>query len=119
MTSIAEDWFGDPGLWDLIAKANPFVDPTRLSIGQSLRLPPKDARRDPTPSSPVAPRSETTHTVRAGDTLSGIARMFYGKSEAWRAIYDANRTVIGDDPAALEVGTTLRIPPAPIGAAKD
>ena len=116
MSSIAEEWFGDRGKWDLIAKANPYVDPTRLKIGQKLRLPPKSTQREAPKVEPATSGSETTYVVRSGDTLSSIARTYYGSSTDWRAIYDANRQLIGEDPAALKVGMTLKIPPPAAGA---
>ncbi|AFZ33380.1 SCP-like extracellular (plasmid) [Gloeocapsa sp. PCC 7428] len=56
--------------------------------------------------------SDQQYTVQPGDFLSAIAQRFYGDgSEAgWRKIYDANRDVIGPDPAKIEPGMVLTIP---------
>jgi len=59
--------------------------------------------------------SGTTHRVVAGDTLWGLAaRAVRGGNGhvtfAWHRLYDANRAVIGSDPALLRVGTTLCVP---------
>lgn len=62
-------------------------------------------------ASPSPARGEQTYTVEAGDTLATIADKFYGDSTAWRKIYDANKSAVGDDPDKLKVGTQLRIPP--------
>jgi nucleoid-associated protein YgaU len=62
-------------------------------------------------ASPSPAPGEQTYTVEAGDTLATIADKFYGDSGAWRKIFDANRSAIGDDPDKLKVGTQLRIPP--------
>lgn len=51
-----------------------------------------------------------THEVRPGETLTMIARQYYGRAEGWRRIYEANRDVI-TDPNVLRVGMTLEIPP--------
>ncbi|MCA9921883.1 MAG: LysM peptidoglycan-binding domain-containing protein [Anaerolineales bacterium] len=53
-----------------------------------------------------------SHTVKAGETLSAIAQSYYGSParEKWMAIFEANKEVIGDDPAALSVGLVIRIP---------
>jgi nucleoid-associated protein YgaU len=53
-----------------------------------------------------------TYTVEKGDTLSHIAKQFYGKAGQWRVIFDANRDQI-DDPDLVTPGQVLRIPPAP------
>jgi nucleoid-associated protein YgaU len=112
MSSIAADWFGDANKWSLIAKENPNIDPARLSVGQKLRLPPKDAK--PATVSTVvkeqSPSTDTTYTVRSGDTLAKIAREYLGDVSKWKLIYDANRKTIGSDPAALKPGTKLKLP---------
>ncbi|MET9605778.1 transglycosylase family protein [Streptomyces sp. NPDC006512] len=55
------------------------------------------------------------HVVRPGDTLAAIA----GKRRVpggWRALYEANRKVIGERPQRLVVGTLLALPPGPAPA---
>jgi len=54
-----------------------------------------------------------THTIVEGDTLATIAARFYGDETQWRRIYDANRTLIGENPDNVKIGTSLRIPPKP------
>lgn len=64
-----------------------------------------------------APQMATTHNVEAGENLSMIAKRYYGNSDptAWRAIYEANRAVIGPNPDKLPVGVSLTIPILPNG----
>ena len=66
------------------------------------------------PSAPKAPVVETIadHTVQPNDTLGAIALKYYGSAtrEKWMPIYEANKAVIGDDPAKLKPGTVLKIP---------
>lgn len=57
----------------------------------------------------AAPSGETTHTVASGETMSKIAKKYFGNENAWRAIAKANPTV---DPTSMKVGTKLRIPAA-------
>ncbi|RZA22385.1 MAG: LysM peptidoglycan-binding domain-containing protein [Lysobacteraceae bacterium] len=54
---------------------------------------------------------EQSYTVAKGDTLSHIAKQFYGKSSQWQAIYDANRDQL-DDPDKIFPGQVLKIPAA-------
>lgn len=54
---------------------------------------------------------EQTYTVAKGDTLSAIAKQFYGKASAWPQIFEANRDQL-DDPDRIKPGQVLKIPPA-------
>lgn len=49
------------------------------------------------------------HTVKPGDTLSALARE-YGVQGGWRALYEANKDMIGRSPGRLNPGTLLVIP---------
>lgn len=114
LSSIAREWFGDESKWDLIARANPLVDPNRLRVGQVLRLPPRDTERDE--SEQAAGSQQTTYIVRSGDNLSRIARTYYGDESRWRMIYEANRELLRNNPDNLRVGMRLVSPPAPAPA---
>lgn len=50
-----------------------------------------------------------TYTVVKGDSLSKIAKRYYGKASRWKAIFEANRDQISD-PDLIYPGQTLRIP---------
>ncbi|TBR09722.1 MAG: LysM peptidoglycan-binding domain-containing protein [Lysobacter sp.] len=50
------------------------------------------------------------YTVKRGDTLSHIAKHFYGHSSRWKAIFDANRDQL-KDPDRIRPGQELVIPP--------
>jgi hypothetical protein len=41
LTTIAEDFYKDAGLSDFIAEANDITDPTQLSVGSEIIIPPK------------------------------------------------------------------------------
>jgi nucleoid-associated protein YgaU len=49
------------------------------------------------------------YTVKQGETLSHIAKAFYGKASKWTVIYEANSDKI-KDPSKVRAGTKLRIP---------
>ena len=58
-----------------------------------------------------------TYRVRSGDTLSGIAKRFYGNPAHWTWIHAANRSKI-HNPNSIFVGEKLTIPShAPTGTA--
>ena len=60
----------------------------------------------PASASSAAPR---IYVVQKGDTLSKIAKQFYGNTAGWRRIYEANRDRI-TDPDLIQPGWKLEIP---------
>jgi nucleoid-associated protein YgaU len=55
--------------------------------------------------------SEQSYTVVAGDSLSKIAKRFYGDANKWPRIHEANRDQI-KNPDLIHPGQKLRIPGA-------
>ncbi|MEM7339818.1 MAG: peptidoglycan-binding protein LysM [Actinomycetota bacterium] len=51
------------------------------------------------------------HNVVSGDTLSGIAKEYYGDANKYMVIFEANKPMLSD-PDKIYVGQVLRIPPA-------
>ena len=50
-----------------------------------------------------------TYTVVGGDSLSKIAKKFYGNANKWRQIFEANTDRISN-PDMIQVGQVLKIP---------
>lgn len=61
------------------------------------------------PRSRARSLSQLVCTVRPGDTLSGVAASRH-VSGGWRALYRANRAVIGPDPNLIHTGQRLKCP---------
>jgi LysM repeat protein len=59
-------------------------------------------------ANPTAPRP-TVHLVVAGDTLEKIALKYYGTADQWRALYEANTTLLGGG-QPLRIGMELQLP---------
>lgn len=76
------------------------------SIAESIAEPAPEPAAESAAESP-----QVTYTVQAGDTLSKIAREYYGDSKEYRRIYEANRDKL-DDPDEISAGQELVIPPA-------
>lgn len=57
-----------------------------------------------------APATSQTYTVVKGDTLSNIAKKFYGNGSKYTTIYNANQGVIGGNPNLIYPGQVLIIP---------
>ena len=52
-----------------------------------------------------------TYAVQPGDTLSKIAKQFYGNPNSYMKIFDANKDKLSD-PNKIQVGQVLKIPAA-------
>lgn len=60
--------------------------------------------------------AETEYTIKPGDTLSGIAKTFYGDWSKWKSIHAANQSLI-KNPNIIYPGWKIIIPD--VNAAKD
>jgi len=80
-------------LWDQVK----LVDPSYSDLTLNLTVDPS-----------LAPKQQT-YTVAAGDSLSKIAKHFYGNASEYVKIYEANRDKL-NDPNAIKVGQELVIP---------
>jgi len=62
------------------------------------------------PGASAASAPGGSYTVKAGDTLSKIAKEQYGDAKAYMKIFDANKDKLSD-PDKIKVGQVLVIPP--------
>jgi len=60
-------------------------------------------------SLPPESAQDQWYTVVTGDSLSRIAKHFYGDANRWQKIFEANRDQI-DDPDLIQPGQKLKIP---------
>jgi nucleoid-associated protein YgaU len=60
-------------------------------------------------STAPADTSSQTYTVKSGDSLSKIAKHFYGDASKWHRIYDANKDKI-KNPDLIHPGQEFTIP---------
>ncbi|MFJ4775801.1 transglycosylase SLT domain-containing protein [Streptomyces sp. NPDC088762] len=59
-------------------------------------------------TAPAATAAATTYSVVAGDTLSEIAAE-HSVAGGWKSLYEANRSVIGANPAIIRPGIKLKL----------
>ena len=64
----------------------------------------------PVSASGSPPPEAQFHTVVSGDTLSKIAKSFYGDAMKYPVIFEANKPML-TDPDRIYPGQVLRIPP--------
>ncbi len=57
---------------------------------------------------PPAPAATVVHVVKAGETLSSISQKYYGTSSNWKAILDANTSVV-KDPQGRDLRPNMRL----------
>jgi nucleoid-associated protein YgaU len=61
------------------------------------------------PAAAAAPAAGKTYTVKAGDTLSAIAKEHLGSAGAYMKIFDLNKDQL-TDPDKIKPGQVLRLP---------
>jgi LysM repeat protein len=91
-------------VWNKIKSADPtFSDLTcDLTVDTSM---PQPAASEAAAAAPAA----KTYTVQSGDTLSKIAKEFYGNSNEYNKIFAANTDKL-ESPDKIKVGQELLIP---------
>jgi len=71
----------------------------------------KPVKREPTPT--AKPTAQTSgpreYVVKSGDSLSKIAKQFYGDASAWTKIFEANKDKI-KNPDLIHPGQHIIIP---------
>jgi LysM repeat protein len=87
-------------IWDAIKT----VPDWRNDLVGDIKVSPKAAA-----GASGATSGATTYTVKAGDTLSKIAKEHLGNANAYTAIFEANRDQL-TDPDKIKPGQVLKIP---------
>ena len=64
---------------------------------------------DDKPAQPAGYKFEQWHEVVSGDTLSKIAKKYYGDASLYMKIFEANTSLL-KSPDVIKVGQKLRIP---------
>jgi nucleoid-associated protein YgaU len=86
-------------LWNQIKAVNPAYDDITADITVDSSL--------PQPS--TASGTQRTYTVKPGDSLSKIAKNFYGNANDYMRIFEANKNTL-TDPNEIQAGQELVIP---------
>jgi len=88
------------------ADFNGMVETDNTINALTLAAPPAAA---PAPAPAAAPAEARIHEVKPGDTLSALAKHYYGKAGMYMKIFEANRDQLSN-PDLIKVGQKLRIP---------
>lgn len=103
LSLISKLYYNDTDKWKIIQAANPGLKATSLPVKKKIVIPFLGQK---TPVSKEKKKARF-HTIKSGDTLGGIAKLYYNNSEKWRKILKANKNI---DPKRLKINTKLRIP---------
>jgi LysM repeat protein len=94
-------------VWDKIKAADPTFSDLKADLTVDSSLPqPQAAAAAAAPGGGAAGR---TYTVKSGDTLSKIAKDFYGNANEYNKIFEANQDQLSS-PDRINVGQELKIP---------
>lgn len=93
-------------VWDRIKQIDPsYSDLTcDLTVSAQQEQPSMAAG-----ASATGGQNQRRYTVQSGDTLSKIAKQFYGNASQYNKIFEANRNILSD-PNKISVGQELTIP---------
>ena len=93
-------------VWNQIKKVDPSYSDLTCDLTVDPSLPQPAAQ---TSAASASGGSARTYTVQSGDTLSKIAKEFYGNANSYNKIFEANRDQL-DNPDKIKVGQKLVIP---------
>jgi len=113
--TIAEKFYRSGYNWVDIAAENKLANPDYLQEGQELKIPAVAAKLATVtvkemPKTGIDALGPGKYTVVEGDSLSSLALRAYGDMFAWDKIYQANKDIVGSNPALIYPGQVLIIP---------
>ena len=96
-------------VWDEIKKVNPAANDITCDLTVDPTAAPPPAAAAATASASGGSGRGRTYTVAAGDSLSKIAKNFYGNASQYMKIFEANKDKLSD-PDKIKPGQELVIP---------
>ncbi|MGD9174366.1 MAG: tetratricopeptide repeat protein [Desulfobacterales bacterium] len=123
ISTLAEQYYGDYRKFHLIADYNEMEDPTRVKVGQNIKIPviegmpimadPGKIQTEEGASSEelygevIAVKRYIMHTVQREESLSKLAMKYYGDYSKFHVIAQFNNL---EDGTSVRVGQELKIP---------
>ncbi len=96
---------GEDGTWSLAFQSaegahelavRSQADPEQASAAVSVEVPAAAAEQEP--AAPAGAGEGEAYIVQPGDTLSGLAKRFYGNGQLWRQIFEGTNARAAEDP---------------------
>jgi tetratricopeptide (TPR) repeat protein len=123
ISTLAEQYYGDYRKFHLIADYNEMEDPTRVKVGQDIRIPviegmpimadpgkiqtEEGASAEELSGDVIAVKRYIMHTVQPEESLSKLAMKYYGDYSKFHVIAQFNNL---EDGTSVRVGQELKIP---------
>lgn len=114
LSKIARVHYQDGSKHDLISRANNGVKSENLKIGMKLILPGEESQKKLAVNNKIVEKKTIVenskpviYKVKAGDTISSIAKKFYGKDYSMDDVKKANN---GKDLSRLKIGESIYMP---------
>lgn len=101
--NIAKNQMGDALKWQDIFNANKDIlgsNPDLIQPGTTINLPGQE----------VAANQASNYVVKSGDSLWKISQDLLGDGSRWNELYQANASIIGENPRMIMPGQELTIP---------
>ena len=97
-------------VWDEVKKVNPSLNDITVDLTvDPAAAPPPATAAAAAGASGGSSGGNRTYTVAAGDSLSKIAKNFYGNANQYMKIFEANKDKLSD-PDKIKPGQVLTIP---------
>ena len=109
LSIIAKKYYGDYKKFDIIARYNNIQDATRVSPGQTIKIPSLAGMAKPT--IPASKDKKATgfvwHTIEPGQSISKLAQIYYGDFKQFHLIARYNGM---EDATRVKVGDKVKVP---------
>lgn len=122
LSSLADKYYGDYRKFHLIAEFNEIEDATRVRVGQEIKVPvlegvpiiaepeqilTEGGKPAQLPEGVITVKGYAVHTIQPGDTLSKLAKEYYGDYQHYELIAKFNGI---EDVTGVRVGQEIKIP---------
>jgi nucleoid-associated protein YgaU len=108
LSMVAKTYYGDYKKFPIIAKFNNMFDATQITVGQKIKIPEIEGVPFLTKKQKVETGEKyIIHTIKPGESLSMVAKTYYGDYEKFPIIAEFNNM---SDATQITVGQKIKVP---------